>query len=63
MRVSLRKQICVCASLTFELRHTLSVHFLHVQSFAENLFKLFDNDCSESISLQELVGGMGRLTA
>lgn len=32
------------------------------QGFAEHLFKLFDTDNSYSVSLQELVGGMGRLT-
>lgn len=32
------------------------------EGFAENLFKLFDTDRSESISMQELVGGLGRLS-
>lgn len=36
--------------------------YLLTQGFAENLFKLFDSDCSGAVSLQELVGGLGRLT-
>ena len=35
---------------------------VNTQGFAENLFKLFDSDCSGAVSLQELVGGLGRLT-
>ena len=31
------------------------------QAFAENLFSLFDIDGSGSVSLQELMGGLGRL--
>ena len=38
------------------------IHLLLFQGFAERLFKLFDTDNSSSVSLQELVGGMGRLT-
>lgn len=34
---------------------------LILQAFAENLFNLFDTDGSGSVSLQELMGGMGRL--
>ena len=32
-----------------------------MQEFAENLFSLFDTDGGGSVSLQELMGGMGRL--
>ena len=34
---------------------------IFLQEFADNLFNLFDTDGSGSISLQELMGGMGRL--
>ena len=33
-----------------------------LQEFADNLFELFDVDRSSSVSLQELVGGLRRLT-
>ena len=33
----------------------------YLQAFAENFFNLFDTDGSGSVSLQELMGGMGRL--
>ena len=32
------------------------------QKFAENLFKLFDSDCSEGITMEELIGGLSQLT-
>ena len=33
-----------------------------VQEFALNLFMLFDSDGNGSVSLQELVGGLSKLT-
>ena len=35
--------------------------FAYIQEFVEHLFNLFDADNNGSISLQELMGGMGRL--
>lgn len=64
---------CLCNPTVFShLWHCSRVHLyiyfsinafdLDMQGFAENLFKLFDSDCSGAVSLQELVGGLGRLT-
>jgi len=33
-----------------------------LKDFSENLFQLFDTDSSCSVSLQELVGGLRRLS-
>ena len=42
---------------------TICTFGLYIQAFAENFFNLFDTDHSGSVSLQELMGGMGRLVA
>lgn len=55
----LEVSIAICNTVIVMIAQT--PHTL--QGFADNLFKLFDTDCSESVSLQELVGGLGRLTA
>lgn len=38
-----------------------SWHYIPMQEFAKHLFSLFDADDNGSISLQELMGGIGRL--